>query len=55
MLRSECCCSVGKAWGSPCEICDMRLCECQPGYAKLDGKTCTDINECDLHPGICQG
>ncbi len=44
MLREECCCgSVGLAWGSPCEICDLRLCECQPGFAKVDGKTCTDI------------
>jgi hypothetical protein len=21
----------------------------------VDGKTCTDINECDLNPGICKG
>ncbi|XP_018574078.1 fibrillin-2-like [Anoplophora glabripennis] len=53
--RSECCCSVGVAWGSPCERCNRNECDCPKGYAKADGKTCTDINECDLNPDICQG
>ncbi|CAB3384639.1 Hypothetical predicted protein [Cloeon dipterum] len=54
-LRSECCCTVGLAWGSPCEACDTEMCDCQRGYAKLDGKTCIDVNECELEPGICKG
>lgn len=54
-LRSECCCSVGVAWGSPCEICEHSLCECSKGYAKVDGKDCADINECELNSGICKG
>nr|CAD7439564.1 unnamed protein product [Timema bartmani] len=33
-LKSECCCSVGLAWGSPCEICNQHLCDCPKGYAK---------------------
>ncbi|CAH1374115.1 unnamed protein product [Tenebrio molitor] len=53
--RSECCCSIGVAWGSPCIRCNRNECDCPKGYAKIDGKTCTDINECDLHPDICRG
>ncbi|XP_022906889.2 fibrillin-2-like [Onthophagus taurus] len=53
--RAECCCSVGVAWGSPCERCNRNECECERGYAKIDGKTCSDINECDLNPDICGG
>jgi hypothetical protein len=33
-LKSECCCSIGLAWGSPCEICHG-LCDCPKGYAKV--------------------
>lgn len=59
-LRAECCCSVGVAWGSPCEACRPDECgkgkdACPKGYAKVDGKACTDINECDLNEGICRG
>lgn len=53
--RAECCCSVGVAWGSPCERCNRNECECPKGYAKVDGKACVDINECDLNPDICRG
>ncbi|KAF7284743.1 hypothetical protein GWI33_021612 [Rhynchophorus ferrugineus] len=54
--RMECCCSIGVAWGSPCERCNRNECnECKHGYAKIDGKSCTDINECDLNPNICRG
>lgn len=54
-LKSECCCSVGLAWGSPCEMCNPAECDCPIGFAKIDGKTCTDINECNLNPNICKG
>ncbi|KAK3920598.1 Fibrillin-1 [Frankliniella fusca] len=55
-LRSECCCSVGVAWGSPCDACRPDECGgCPKGYAKLDGKACADINECDLNEGLCRG
>ena len=55
-LRSECCCSVGLAWGSPCELCTPGDCDqCPVGMAKTDGKTCQDINECMMDRDICQG
>ncbi|KAG8223124.1 hypothetical protein J437_LFUL000545 [Ladona fulva] len=54
-LRSECCCSIGLSWGSPCELCNPHECDCNKGYAKVDGKSCTDVNECDLDPAICKG
>ena len=54
-LKSECCCSVGVAWGSPCELCDHSVCECSKGYAKFGGKDCVDVNECELNSGICKG
>ena len=28
---------------------------CPPGTARTDGKTCQDINECVLEPGLCRG
>ena len=57
MLKTECCCSVGVAWGSPCEKCDRSIdCkECPSGMAKLDGKACQDINECSIDPTLCSG
>ncbi|XP_065299649.1 fibrillin-2-like isoform X2 [Dermacentor albipictus] len=57
MLRSECCNSVGKAWGSPCQLCtaDRDPHKCPRGQASVDGISCTDINECELYPGICRG
>lgn len=54
-LKSECCCSVGVAWGSPCELCDHSICECTKGYAKFGGKECVDVNECELNSDICKG
>lgn len=35
LLRQECCCSVGLAWGSPCEPCDQDHCPCAKGFAKV--------------------
>ena len=54
-LKSECCCSLGLAWGSPCSLCSPEDCDCPAGMAKTDGKTCQDINECMMDPNICQG
>lgn len=34
-LKSECCCTIGKAWGSPCEICKPEDCDCRIGFAKV--------------------
>lgn len=35
MLKSECCCSIGVAWGSPCQGCNYHECDCPKGYAKV--------------------
>ncbi|XP_061719868.1 fibrillin-2-like isoform X1 [Cydia pomonella] len=55
LLRQECCCSVGLAWGSPCEPCDTSDCPCPKGYVKLDGTTCRDVDECELDRDLCGG
>ncbi|XP_076373655.1 fibrillin-1-like isoform X1 [Tachypleus tridentatus] len=55
MLKSECCATVGKAWGSPCKKCSDEDLRCNKGFAMLDGTTCIDINECELFPNICSG
>lgn len=33
-LKSDCCCSIGLAWGSPCEPCKPEDCggECNKGF-----------------------
>ena len=60
-LRAECCCSannLGLAWGSPCERCktDEYCGDCPAGMMpSSNGKTCVDINECNLNPDLCQG
>lgn len=41
-LKSECCCSIGLAWGSPCEICHG-LCDCPKGYAKVSTDMCCGV------------
>ncbi|XP_033615292.1 fibrillin-3 [Fukomys damarensis] len=51
-LRSECCATLGAAWGSPCERCDLDP-ECAHGFARVN-VTCEDVNECEAFPGICQ-
>lgn len=55
LLRQECCCSVGLAWGSPCTPCDREHCPCSKGFAKLDGAECRDVDECALEPELCAG
>ncbi|RZF38291.1 hypothetical protein LSTR_LSTR007889 [Laodelphax striatellus] len=54
-LKSECCCSIGLAWGSPCELCHPQECDCPKGFAKADGRVCSDINECEMNAGVCRG
>ncbi|XP_051691464.2 LOW QUALITY PROTEIN: fibrillin-3 [Oryctolagus cuniculus] len=51
-LRSECCATLGAAWGSPCEPCAMDP-ACARGFARVDGLTCEDVNECESFPGVC--
>ncbi|XP_069857979.1 LOW QUALITY PROTEIN: fibrillin-3 [Dipodomys merriami] len=51
-LRSECCATLGVAWGSPCEPCETDP-TCARGFARVKDLTCEDINECDSFPGLC--
>uniref|UniRef100_A0A674K3X4 Fibrillin 3 n=1 Tax=Terrapene triunguis TaxID=2587831 RepID=A0A674K3X4_9SAUR len=48
-LKSECCATLGAAWGSPCERCEIG----KAGFARMKGVTCEDVNECDVFPGVC--
>ncbi|KAK1345003.1 hypothetical protein QTO34_013707 [Cnephaeus nilssonii] len=41
-LKSECCATLGAAWGSPCERCELDT-ACQRGFARIKGVTCEDI------------
>ncbi|XP_032164950.1 fibrillin-3 isoform X7 [Mustela erminea] len=51
-LRSECCATLGAAWGSPCERCEPDP-ACAHGFARTAGLTCEDVNECEVFPGVC--
>lgn len=44
VTKSECCCNVGRGWGSQCELCPLpgtvhfkRMCPLGPGYT-TDGR-----------------
>ncbi|KAJ8304383.1 hypothetical protein KUTeg_017966 [Tegillarca granosa] len=55
VTKSECCGSIGKAWGSPCEECPLQSqLSCPKGFSSSTG-TCVDINECEIYPDLCQG
>ncbi|KAI3368749.1 hypothetical protein L3Q82_025735 [Scortum barcoo] len=45
-LKSECCSTLGAAWGSPYTACSR-------GFARRKGLVCEDINECEVFPGVC--
>ncbi|XP_051233533.1 fibrillin-2b isoform X1 [Dicentrarchus labrax] len=51
-LKSECCSTLGAAWGSPCEPCEIDT-ACSRGFARMKGLICEDINECEVFPGVC--
>ncbi|XP_071399443.1 fibrillin-2b [Centroberyx affinis] len=51
-LKSECCSTLGAAWGSPCEHCEIDT-ACSRGFARMKGLNCEDINECEVFPGVC--
>ncbi|XP_025772212.1 fibrillin-3 [Puma concolor] len=51
-LRSQCCATLGAAWGSPCERCEPDP-ACARGFARMTGLTCEDVNECEVFPGVC--
>uniref|UniRef100_A0AAY4B475 Uncharacterized protein n=1 Tax=Denticeps clupeoides TaxID=299321 RepID=A0AAY4B475_9TELE len=51
-LKSECCATLGAAWGSPCEPCEIDP-SCSRGFSRPKGITCEDVNECEVFPGIC--
>uniref|UniRef100_A0A803TRF1 Fibrillin-2 n=1 Tax=Anolis carolinensis TaxID=28377 RepID=A0A803TRF1_ANOCA len=48
-LKSECCATLGAAWGSPCERCEIG--NFQPIITFL--YFISDVNECDVFPGVC--
>ncbi|NWU86044.1 FBN2 protein, partial [Onychorhynchus coronatus] len=51
-LKSECCATLGAAWGSPCERCQLDT-ACSRGFARVKGDACEDVNECDVFPEVC--
>uniref|UniRef100_A0AAQ5YTC0 Fibrillin 2b n=1 Tax=Amphiprion ocellaris TaxID=80972 RepID=A0AAQ5YTC0_AMPOC len=51
-LKSECCSTLGAAWGSPCDRCEIDT-ACSRGFARMKGLVCEDINECEVFPGVC--
>ena len=54
VTRAQCCASVGRAWGSPCEPCTMQE-RCQPGFYLSTAARCVDVDECALFTGLCEG
>ncbi|XP_049754503.1 fibrillin-1 isoform X3 [Elephas maximus indicus] len=52
-LKSQCCSSLGAAWGSPCTLCQVDPI-CGKGFSRIRGTQCEDINECEVFPGVCK-
>ncbi|XP_006831741.1 PREDICTED: fibrillin-1 [Chrysochloris asiatica] len=52
-LKSQCCSSLGAAWGSPCTPCQVDPI-CRKGFSRIKGTQCEDINECEVFPGVCK-
>ncbi|XP_067829444.1 fibrillin-1-like isoform X1 [Heptranchias perlo] len=51
-LKSQCCSTLGAAWGSPCTPCTIDSI-CPRGYTRVNGTVCEDVNECEVFPGVC--
>lgn len=56
VTRASCCCTMGEAWGSHCEICPPKYSEefqamCLESGISVDGQ---DINECTEMPDLCK-
>uniref|UniRef100_A0A4W3INU5 Fibrillin-1-like n=1 Tax=Callorhinchus milii TaxID=7868 RepID=A0A4W3INU5_CALMI len=51
-LKSQCCSTLGAAWGSPCMSCKIDS-VCPRGYTRVNGTICDDVNECKVFPGVC--
>uniref|UniRef100_A0AAR2LSK7 Fibrillin 1 n=1 Tax=Pygocentrus nattereri TaxID=42514 RepID=A0AAR2LSK7_PYGNA len=51
-LKSQCCATLGAAWGSPCTRCE-RDPICPKGHSRVKGTVCEDVNECEVFPGVC--
>uniref|UniRef100_UPI00358F92B7 fibrillin-2-like n=1 Tax=Myxine glutinosa TaxID=7769 RepID=UPI00358F92B7 len=51
-MKSECCATLGAAWGSPCEPCELDS-GCPQGFSRSHSKNCKDVNECEVFPGVC--
>ncbi|CAM9994712.1 unnamed protein product [Lampetra fluviatilis] len=51
-MKSECCATLGAAWGSPCEPCELDP-ACPRGFSRSKSVNCEDVNECDVFPGVC--
>ncbi|XP_070543673.1 LOW QUALITY PROTEIN: fibrillin-2-like [Ptychodera flava] len=67
--QSECCCTIGVAWGASCELCPLKgtneytaICPRGPGFAdvrpisvimKEEKRLVTDVNECGTFPSLC--